>query len=99
MSRRNLSLCLRIVRLWHAGCATGEEVVFPGYLLYESGLYAQTRIYATDSNEKSPSKAKAATFPLAKMPYTALIIMPAGRAPWPNSMLPAEIWYLPGIIR
>ncbi len=66
------------VRLWHAGCATGEEVYSMAILLYECGLYAKTRIYATDINEKSLSKAKAATFSLAKMPYYSRAYYNAG---------------------
>lgn len=55
------------IRIWHAGCATGEEVYSMAILLYEAGLYAKTRIYATDINEKSLARAKAATFPLEQM--------------------------------
>ncbi|WP_371372325.1 protein-glutamate O-methyltransferase CheR [Sporomusa aerivorans] len=57
------------VRLWHAGCATGEEVYSMAIMLYETGLYEKTRIYATDISEKSLSKAKSAMFPLEKMQY------------------------------
>ena len=55
------------IRLWHAGCATGEEVYSMAILLYEAGLYAKTRIYATDMNERSLARAKTATFPLESM--------------------------------
>ena len=37
-----------VVRLWHAGCATGEEVHSMAILLQEEGLYERSRIYATD---------------------------------------------------
>jgi chemotaxis protein methyltransferase CheR len=39
------------LRLWHAGCSTGEEVYSMAILLEEEGLYERCRIYATDMNE------------------------------------------------
>ena len=39
------------IRIWHAGCSTGEEVYSIAILLEEEGLYDRTRIYATDINE------------------------------------------------
>ena len=39
------------VRIWHAGCATGEEVYSMAILLEEEGLYDRTRLYATDISE------------------------------------------------
>jgi chemotaxis protein methyltransferase CheR len=40
------------IRVWHAGCSTGEEVFSLAILLKEEGLYDRTRIYATDINEQ-----------------------------------------------
>jgi chemotaxis protein methyltransferase CheR len=39
------------VRIWHAGCATGEEVYSMAILLEEEGLYDRARLYATDISE------------------------------------------------
>ncbi len=39
------------VRIWHAGCATGEEVYSLAIVLQEEDLYDRCRIYATDMNE------------------------------------------------
>ncbi|MGB8953845.1 MAG: protein-glutamate O-methyltransferase CheR [Tumebacillaceae bacterium] len=55
------------IRMWHAGCSTGEEVLSMAILLQEEGLYHKTRIYATDMNEQVLERAKLAVFPLEKM--------------------------------
>lgn len=36
------------LKIWHAGCASGEEVYATAILLSEAGLYERTQIYATD---------------------------------------------------
>ncbi|WP_281557280.1 protein-glutamate O-methyltransferase CheR [Thalassomonas sp. RHCl1] len=41
------------INIWHAGCATGEEVYSLAILLHEEGLLEKTRIYATDFNNHS----------------------------------------------
>ncbi|CAN5923012.1 protein-glutamate O-methyltransferase CheR [soil metagenome] len=55
------------VRIWHAGCATGEEFYALAILLEEEGLYDRARIYATDISSDALEKAKAGIFPLARM--------------------------------
>jgi len=55
------------VRIWHAGCSTGEEVYSMAMLLQEEGLYDRCRIYATDINEAVLQKAKNGIFPIATM--------------------------------
>jgi chemotaxis protein methyltransferase CheR len=55
------------VRLWHAGCSTGEEVYSMAILLEEEGLYDRARIYATDINEVVLQTAKSGIFPVEKM--------------------------------
>src|SRR5947199_761985 len=55
------------VRIWHAGCSTGEEVYSMSILLQEEGLYDRCRIYATDINESVLQKAKSGIFPIATM--------------------------------
>ena len=46
------------IRIWHAGCATGEEVYSMAILLKEEGLYDKSLIYATDINERVLQRAK-----------------------------------------
>ncbi|HZD85948.1 MAG TPA: protein-glutamate O-methyltransferase CheR [Gemmatimonadaceae bacterium] len=55
------------IRVWHAGCSTGEEVYSMAMLLREEGLYDRSRIYATDINEVVLKRAKAGIFPLERM--------------------------------
>lgn len=68
------------IRLWHAGCATGEEVYSVAILLQEEGLYERCRIYATDINEVVLQKAKEGIFPLDRMQeYTENYIAAGGK--------------------
>ena len=46
------------VRVWHAGCATGEELYSMAILLKEEGLLDRVRFYATDFNDVVLQKAK-----------------------------------------
>lgn len=45
-------------KIWHAGCASGEEVYSLAILLQEHGLYDRAQIYATDFNNKVLQVAK-----------------------------------------
>ena len=68
------------IRIWHAGCATGEEVYSMAILLQEEGLYNRCRIYATDINEVVLQKAKEGIFPLDRMQeYTENYIAAGGK--------------------
>jgi chemotaxis protein methyltransferase CheR len=55
------------IRIWHAGCATGEEVYSMAILMEEEGLAEKTKIYATDMNEIAIDAAKRGAFPLKQM--------------------------------
>lgn len=46
------------INIWHAGCATGEEVYSLAILLMEQGLLKYSQIYATDFNNNSLEIAK-----------------------------------------
>src|SRR5438309_9429149 len=68
------------IRIWHAGCSTGEEVYSTAILLEEEGLLDRTRIYATDINDAVLQQAKAGIFPLNRMQeYTDNYIRAGGR--------------------
>jgi chemotaxis protein methyltransferase CheR len=67
------------IRIWHAGCSTGEEVYSMAILLEEEGLYQRSRIYATDINEVVVHRARAGIFPLERMQeYTENYIRAGG---------------------
>jgi chemotaxis protein methyltransferase CheR len=69
------------VRIWHAGCSTGEEVYSLAILLMEAGLYERSRIYATDMNASVVERAKSGIFPLEHMrEYTSNYQRAGGKA-------------------
>jgi chemotaxis protein methyltransferase CheR len=39
-----------VIRIWHAGCSTGEEVYSMAILLKEMGIYNKAKVFATDVN-------------------------------------------------
>ena len=55
------------IRIWHAGCSTGEEAYSMAILLHEEGLYKKSKIYATDMNKDVIEKAKTGVFSFDKM--------------------------------
>ena len=68
------------IRVWHAGCSTGEEVYSMAIILEEEGLYERARIYATDINEVVLQQAKTGIFPIDRMQeYTENYIKAGGK--------------------
>ena len=68
--RRDIVPVLRtypFIRIWHAGCGSGQEVYSMAILLAEEGLYDRCRIYATDMDETSLRKARDGIFSLQAM--------------------------------
>ena len=55
------------IRIWHAGCSSGEEVYSMAILLKEAGLLHKSILYATDINTKVLETAKKGIFPLRMM--------------------------------
>ncbi|MCD6059846.1 MAG: cheR [Moraxellaceae bacterium] len=50
------------LKIWHAGCATGEEIYSMAILLEEEGLYERSQIYATDIDKEVLEKARRGIF-------------------------------------
>jgi chemotaxis protein methyltransferase CheR len=55
------------IRIWHAGCSTGEEVLSMAIVLKEEGLLKRTSILATDSNEDVLEIAQKAIYPAERL--------------------------------
>ena len=51
------------IRIWHAGCATGEEVYSMAALLTEEDLFHKCRIYGTDLNPDALATASRGSYP------------------------------------
>jgi chemotaxis protein methyltransferase CheR len=56
------------LKIWIAGCSTGEEVYSLVILLREEGLLARTLIYATDINSQSLQQAAAGIYGAERIP-------------------------------
>ena len=55
------------IRIWHAGCASGEEVYSLAILLQEADLLDRSQIYATDFNDMALDKARKGIFPIDRV--------------------------------
>ncbi|MFA6312118.1 MAG: protein-glutamate O-methyltransferase CheR [Sterolibacterium sp.] len=55
------------LKIWHAGCATGEEAYSMAILLNEEGMAGRYRIYATDIDEAVLHEAAQGVLPIAEM--------------------------------
>ena len=68
------------IRIWHAGCSTGEEGFSMAILLEEEGLYDRARLYATDINDVVLQRARQGIFPLDRMQeYTENYLRAGGK--------------------
>lgn len=69
-----------LIRIWVAGCSTGEEAYSLAILLKEAGLYQKSLIYATDINPSVLEKARTGVFPLNQMKqYSENYILSGGK--------------------
>lgn len=55
------------VKIWHAGCSSGEEVYSMAIILKEEGLLHKTQLYATDFNQVILKHAKEAIYPVSRI--------------------------------
>lgn len=53
------------LKIWHAGCATGEEAYSLAILLEEEGLYDRCTLFATDFNDGALEQARLGIYPAA----------------------------------
>lgn len=56
-----------LIRIWHAGCSTGEEVYSMAIMLHELNLLHKSLLYATDLNPNVLDTAKKGIFPLTQI--------------------------------
>jgi chemotaxis protein methyltransferase CheR len=69
------------INIWHAGCATGEEVYSLAIMLKEEGLLSRCQIYATDYNNQSLSIAEQGIYKAEKIPlFTKNYLLAGGKA-------------------
>jgi chemotaxis protein methyltransferase CheR len=73
------------IKIWHAGCSTGEEAYSMAIILQEEGLDSRTTIYATDFNPQALSRAKDGIFPNKMMKeYTTNYQLSGGKESFAN---------------
>lgn len=69
-----------LIRIWHAGCSTGEEVYSMAILLQEANLLHKSLLYATDINPAVLEKVRLGMFPMSQMKqYSENYINSGGR--------------------
>lgn len=69
-----------LIKIWHAGCSTGEEVYSMAILLHEANLLNRSLLYATDINPAVLEKVRKGIFPLTQMKqYSENYIASGGR--------------------
>jgi len=69
-----------LIRVWHAGCSTGEEVYSMAILLKEANLLHKSLLYATDINPSVLENVRHGIFPLNQMKnYSENYILSGGR--------------------
>ncbi|MDX5419845.1 MAG: protein-glutamate O-methyltransferase CheR [Hymenobacteraceae bacterium] len=73
------------IKIWDAGCSTGEELFSLAILLEEEGLLDRTKIYATDINQKVLRQAKEGIFSASNMAaYTSAYYAAGGKRDFSN---------------
>ncbi len=66
------------LKIWHAGCASGEEVYSTAILLSEEGLYDRSQIYATDISTVALEQAREGVYPAGTLPKSSEQYLCAG---------------------
>src|SRR5690606_25861415 len=74
-----------VIRIWHAGCSTGEEAYSMAIMLKEANLLHKTLIYGTDLRSEVLNIAKKGIFPLRMMvQYSENYIASGGKLAFPD---------------
>ena len=55
------------IKIWHAGCASGEEAYSMAIVLKEAGLFDRATLYATDFNDEALARARAGIYDIEKI--------------------------------
>lgn len=66
------------IKIWVAGCATGEEAYSLAILLKEESLYERATVFATDFNDVALADAKEGIYPMGNMKKFTLNYQEAG---------------------
>ena len=66
------------IKIWHAGCATGEEVYSMAILLHEENFLSRARLYATDFNKRALHTAQTGIYHAKTIPAFAANYIAAG---------------------
>lgn len=73
------------IRIWHAGCASGEEVYSLAIMLEEANLLHKSLLYATDLNASVIENIRRGIFPISQMKqYSENYIMAGGQKEFSN---------------
>jgi chemotaxis protein methyltransferase CheR len=73
------------IKIWHAGCATGEEVYSMALVLQEEGFLDRARIYGTDFNKHSLDTAAKGVYSAQRMAaYAANYHAAGGKSSLPD---------------
>ena len=69
-----------VIKIWHAGCASGEEVYSMAILLHEANLLKKSLLYATDINPSVLEKVRHGIYPISQMKqYSENYILSGGK--------------------
>jgi chemotaxis protein methyltransferase CheR len=66
------------IKIWHAGCASGEEVYATAILLAEEDLYERAQLYATDVSTSALDKAREGIYAEAALENSKKSYLEAG---------------------
>ncbi|GAB3169234.1 CheR family methyltransferase [Telluribacter humicola] len=81
------------IRIWHAGCSTGEEVYSMAILLEEANLLHKSLLYATDINPSVIENIKKGLFPLSQMKqYSENYILSGGKKDFSSYYMTRYEW-------